>query len=134
MNRTVVVLVNDSFWRTKIDHAVKSAQARTLFLSDPSELSKIEPASGVVLVDLAIQPEPFTAVAKLKKGAKTKGLPVIGYYDHVRKELLEKATAAGFDRILPRPTFSEKLADIILEFSMPGSVRTEESETELPEE
>lgn len=135
MNRTVVVLVNDPFWRTKIEHAAKSAQSQTLFLSDPKELSTIDPGSvGVVFVDLALQPEPYAAITKLKKGAKSKGMAVIGYYDNARKDVLEKGKAAGCDRVLPRPTFSEKLADLVLEFSMPGSVRTEEVETELPEE
>ena len=38
MNRKILVLVDDLFWKTKIDHAVRSAQAAApVFLADPSE-------------------------------------------------------------------------------------------------
>ena len=38
MKRTVIALVDDLFWRTKIDHAVQSAGATTTFISDPAAL------------------------------------------------------------------------------------------------
>ena len=40
MNRTVVVLADDLFWKTKIDHAARSAQAPAVFISDPAGLVK----------------------------------------------------------------------------------------------
>jgi CheY-like chemotaxis protein len=136
MNRTVLALVDDLFWRTKIDHAVKSASSPVVFVSDPSELAAAaDPDSvGVLLVDLAMRKEPFDAIAKLKKSAKTKSIPVIGYYEHVRKDLQQKGTAAGCDEVLPRSTFSEKLGDLVLKYVLPGSVRAESEEVELPEE
>ena len=36
MNRKVIALVEDPFWRTKIDNAAKSVGASTVFLSDPA--------------------------------------------------------------------------------------------------
>src|SRR5436309_3166379 len=89
MNRTVLALVDDLFWRTKIEHAVKSASSPVTFVSDPADLaSAADPDKvGVLLVDLAMRKEPFDAIAKLKKSPKTKSIPVIGYYEHVRKEL-----------------------------------------------
>jgi CheY-like chemotaxis protein len=136
MNRTVLALVDDLFWRTKIDHAVKSSSSPIVFLSDPSELAAAaDPASvGVLLVDLALRKEPFDAIAKLKKSPKTKEIPVIGYYEHVRKDLQQKGNAAGCDEVLPRSSFSEKLGDLVLKYVMPGSTRTQEEEPELPEE
>jgi CheY-like chemotaxis protein len=136
MNRKILVLVDDLFWRTKIEHAVKSAQAPALFLSDPAELAPAAEGDHVVavLVDLALRKEPFDAIAALKKKAKTKDIPVVGYYEHVRKDLKEKAEKAGCDEVLPRSTFSQNLADLVLKFALPGSVKTEEEEQELPEE
>lgn len=136
MNRTVVVLADDLFWRTKIDQAAKSAQAPVVFLSDPADLAKtVDPSrASVVLVDLALRKEPFAAIAALKKSSKAKSVPVIGYYEHVRKDLQEKATAAGCDQVLSRSTFSQNLSDLIMKFTLPGGTRTEEDEKELPEE
>jgi CheY-like chemotaxis protein len=137
MNRKVLVLVDDLFWKTKIDHAVRSAQAATpVFLSDPAELSGTADAETTcaVLVDLAMRKEPFEAIASLKKKPKTKHIPVIGYHEHVRKDLKEKAEKAGCDQVLPRSTFSQNLADLVLKYALPGGVKTEEEEQELPEE
>ncbi len=136
MNRAILVLADDLFWRTKIDQAVKSAQRSAVFLSNPAELeSAADPSKvAVILVDLALKNEPFTAIEALKRNAKSKGIPVVGYYEHVRKDLQQKATQAGVDEVLPRSSFSQKLADIVLKYALPGSVKTEEEEPELPEE
>ena len=136
MNRTVLALVDDLFWRAKIDHAVKSAQARVVFLSDPDELTATASSSvvGVILVDLSLRKDPIGAIDTLKKGAKTKGIPVIGYCEHMRKDLKQRGLDAGCDEVLPRSAFSEHLGDLVLKYALPGSVRTAEEEPELPEE
>ena len=136
MNRKVVALVEDPFWRTKIDNAVKSVGASTVFFLDPSMAAgAIEPGAPViVVVDLALKAPPFDAVAGLKKAAATSSIPVIGYFDIARKDLKEKALAAGFDEVLPRSSFAERFADMVMKYLLPGGVRKEENENELPEE
>jgi CheY-like chemotaxis protein len=136
MKRTVIVLADDLFWRTKIDHAARSAQAPAVFLSDPAELvNAADPSkTALVLVDLAIRQDPFAAIAALKNGTKTKGIHVVGWYEHVRKDLEKKGTEAGCDEVMPRSAFSQKLADLIMTHALPGATRTEEEEKELPEE
>ena len=135
MNRKVVALVEDPFWKTKIDSAVKSVGASTVFLSDPAGVATIDPSAPViVVVDLALKTPPFEAVAGLKRNAATASVPVVGYYDIARKDLKEKALAAGFDEVLSRPSFAERFADLVLKYLLPGGVRKEEEENELPEE
>src|SRR5512142_1633527 len=98
MNRTVLALVDDLFWRTKIEHAVTSAQRKVTFLDDPGELSSADPENvGLVFVDLACRKEPFAAVKALKKTGKGKRIPVVAYYEHVRKDLQQKGEEAGCD-------------------------------------
>lgn len=135
-NKTVLALVDDLFWRAKIEHATKSAQANIVFLSDPGELAgAADPGRvGAVLVDLSLRNDPFPALAAWKVAPETKGIPVIGYYEHLRRDLKEKATEAGLDQVLPRSSFAERLADIILAYALPGGVRTSSEEQELPEE
>lgn len=135
MNRSILVLVDDLFWKTKIDHAVKSAQRSAQFLADPSELADADPENvGAVLVDLSLKKEPFSFIAALKQKAETRGIPVIGFYEHVRKDLQKKGLEAGCDEVLSRSMFSEKMGDLILKYMLPGGVRTAEDEPELPEE
>ena len=135
MNRKVLVLADDLFWRTKIDHAVKSAAGQVEFLAGPEDLAKADPAlTAVILVDLSIRKEPFTAITALKKGSKTKQIPVIGYYEHVRKDLHQKGKEAGCDETLSRSAFSEHLGELVMKYALPGGVRAESEEIDLPEE
>jgi len=136
MNRKVIALVEDPFWRSKIDNAVRSVGATTVFLANPAEAAgAIEPGAPVIIVvDLALKTPPFEAIALLKKGKATSAIPVVGYFDMARKDLKEKALAAGFDEVLSRSSFAERFADLVLKYLLPGGVRMEESETELPEE
>ena len=136
MNRKVIALVEDPFWRSKIDNAVRSVGATTVFLSDPAEAAgALEPGAPVIIVvDLALKMPPFEAIARLKKAKATAAVPVVGYFDMARKDLKEKALAAGFDDVLSRSSFAERFADLVLKYLLPGGVRMEESENELPEE
>ncbi|MFI5180165.1 MAG: hypothetical protein ACHQPI_02110 [Thermoanaerobaculia bacterium] len=136
MNRTVVVLADDPYWKTKIDQAAKSAQALPVFVSDPRELLKaVETGkTALVLVDLALRNEPFAAIAALRKGSKTKGIHVVGWCEHTRKDVEKKGMDAGCHEVLSRSAFSQHLADIIMTHALPGATRTEDEEKELPEE
>lgn len=136
MNRTVVVLADDPYWKTKIDQAAKSAQALPVFISDPKELAKaVETGkTALVLIDLSLRHEPFAAIAALRKGSKTRLIHIVGWCEHTRKEMEQKAKEAGCHEVLSRSAFSQHLADIIMTHALPGATRTEEDEKELPEE
>jgi CheY-like chemotaxis protein len=136
MNPTVVVLADDLFWKTKIDHTLKSAQATGIFIDTSAQLAaKVASGRvGLVIVDLALRDDPFAAIVALKKNPKTKGIAVVGYYEHVRKDLLEKGEKAGCDQVMPRAAFSQHLGDVVMKYALPGGVRAEEDEAELPEE
>ena len=136
MNRKVIALVEDPFWRTKIDNAAKSVGASTVFLSDPAAVAGVlEPgAPVVVVVDLALKSAPFDAVVALRKAEATASIPCVGYYDIARKDLKEKAEKAGFDEVFSRSSFAERFADLVMKYLLPGGARVEEEEHELPEE
>ena len=73
MNRKVIALVEDPFWRTKIDNAARSVGASTVFLSDPAEAAAaIEPGAPViVVVDMALKSSPFQALSAMKTAKAT---------------------------------------------------------------
>ena len=136
MNRKVIALVEDPFWRTKIDNSAKSVGASAVFLSDPTGVGgALEPgAPVVVVVDLALKAAPFDTVAALKGAPATASVPVVGYFDLARKDLKEKAEKAGFDEVFSRSAFAERFADLVLKYLLPGGARVEEEDRELPEE
>ncbi|MCC6130817.1 MAG: hypothetical protein IT186_12915 [Acidobacteria bacterium] len=135
MKKTVLVLVDDLFWRSKIDFAVKTAEAQAVFASDPEQLNGVapDPALCLVIADLSLRKPPFAWIAAFKKSQAA--IPIIGFFEHVRKDLKEKALQSGCDQILPRSAFAEELTDLVMAHAMPGAVRTvPEEEHELPDE
>ena len=136
MNSKVIALVEDPFWRSKIDNAVRSVGATSGFLLNPEEAAALlEPRGPVIIVvDLALKSSPFEAISRLKKAKATATVPVVGYFDMARKDLKEKAIAAGFDDVLSRSSFAERFADLVLKYLLPGGVRMEEPDNDPPEE
>ena len=136
MNSKVIALVEDPFWRSKIDNAVRSVGATSVFLLNPEEAAALlEPRGPVIIVvDLALKSSPFEAISRLKKAKATATVPVVGYFDMARKDLKEKAIAAGFDDVLSRSSFAERFADLVLKYLLPGGVRMEEPDNDPPEE
>ena len=120
MNRKVIALVEDPFWRSKIDNAVRSVGATTVFLTDPAKAAGVlEPGAPVIIVvDLALKTPPFEAIAGLKKGKATSSIPVVGYFDMARKDLKEKALAkvtpsgSAFKRFQPDDSLLAFLASL----------------------
>ena len=133
MQKRIVALVEDLMFRAKIDAAGRNLSIPVEFVARVDDLPRscaTEPAA--VFVELS--PANLPAIARLKKGAKTRGIPVVGFLSHVDKPLAEQAREAGTDRVLPRSQFSETLPELILEFTSPGVERIVEEEPELPEE
>jgi hypothetical protein len=42
------------------------------------------------------------------------GVPLLGFFSHVEKELQQAALAAGYDQVIPRSVFSRDLAQILI--------------------
>ncbi len=136
MSKSVLVLVDDLFWRSKIESAIKSAEVKAVFAADPDLVNGevIQSNLCLVIADLALRRPPFDWITHFKGNPATSSIPVIGFFEHIRKDLKEKGLSSGCDQVLARSAFSEKLADLVLEHALPGSVRTEADEVELPEE
>lgn len=137
MKKTVLVLVDDLFWRSKIEFAIKSAEANAVFASDPGQTNGTDsdPKLCLVIADLSMRKPPFEWIAAFKKDPKATRVPVIGFFEHARKDLKEKAVESGCDEIMPRSAFAEQLTDLVMAHSMPGALRTvPEEKEELPDE
>lgn len=133
MQKRIVAHVEDLMFRAKIDAAARNLNIPVEFVARMDDLPKAcadDPAAVFVELSDAALP----VIARLKKGAKTRGVPVVGFLSHVDKKLADESKAQGVDRVLARSQFSETLPELILEFTSPGVERIVEEEHELPEE
>jgi hypothetical protein len=133
MQKRIVAHVEDLMFRAKVDAAGRNLNIPVEFVARLDDLSRAtadEPAAVFVELTAAALP----VIAKLKKGARTQAIPVVGFLSHVDKELADQARKAGTDRVLARSQFSETLPELILEFTSPGVELKMDEEPELPEE
>ena len=115
----VHALVDDLFFRAKIEATAASLRVPVRFARDPGELvAGLDDRPALVLVDLAHHgADPVGAIRALKA---REPLPrVIAFGSHVDAEILTAARDAGADRVLARSAFSARLAEILGEASAP---------------
>ena len=96
---TVVAYVPDLMDRSKI-----AAAAHVIFVDDPKAL--IDAPGDVVVVDV-MRPGVLEVLPALQ------GRRVIGFGRHTERALLEAASAAGCDEVLPRSSFFPHLDELL---------------------
>ena len=116
VKRRVVALVDDMFFAAKIR---ETAQALGIELKLARTIDAvIEAAStehtALIIADLhASRCDPFALAERLKADEKLKTVTLLGFFSHVQTALQQQAAQAGFDRILPRSSFSKNLPQIL---------------------
>jgi PleD family two-component response regulator len=74
----------------------------------------VENTAALVLVDLhSTRIDPLALAESLKNSDTTRNIPIIGFFSHVETELMRKALEAGFDQVIPRSVFANKLGEIL---------------------
>lgn len=116
MNRTVIAVVDDLFFASKIRGTAEQAGVRVVFVktvADAAEKAQSE-APALIITDLNARSWDAVELARVLKGDDDlKGIPLLGFFSHVQTELQQAAIAAGFDRVLPRSAFSRNLSEIL---------------------
>ena len=118
MSRLVIAAVGDLFFASKIRGAGEQAGAEVVFVRDAESLiRKVESdAPALVILDLQTDKlDPVEVVERLKTSEATRGVRVIGFLSHVEVELQRRAKEAGFDQVMPRSVFSQRLPEIMRE-------------------
>jgi CheY-like chemotaxis protein len=116
MTRTVVAVVDDMFFASKIR---ATAEALAVEIAFPRNrellLAKVaEKKPDLIVVDLHNQKvDVLELVRQLKSMEEFAGVPLLGFFSHVQKELQQAALAAGYDQVIPRSVFSRDLAQIL---------------------
>ena len=96
----VVAWVPDLMDRSRV-----GAAGAVTFVASAEELADAAAGADLVIVDLA-RPGALDAIAGLR------GVRTVGFAPHVERDLLEAATAAGCDEVLPRSAFFRRLGDL----------------------
>jgi PleD family two-component response regulator len=116
MSRTVVAVVDDMFFASKIR---ATAEALAIEIAFPRNkellLSGIaEKRPDLIVVDLHNQKiDALELVGQLKSMEEFASVPVLGFFSHVQMELQRSALAVGYDQVIPRSVFSKDLAHIL---------------------
>ena len=117
MNRRVLAAVEDIFFAAKIRAAAESVGVAVAFPRSDRAFSESAAADApdLIVCDLqSMRHDPFALAATLKADERLRDVPLVGFFSHVETELKRRAEAAGFDRVLPRSAFSQRLGDILL--------------------
>jgi CheY-like chemotaxis protein len=116
MNQTVISVVDDMFFASKI-RAV--AEAAGVEISSPRSQEAVvskarETKPGLIVVDLHNQRiDPVTLAHTLKADEELRDIKLLGFFSHVQTELQRNALSAGFDRVIPRSVFAKDLPEIL---------------------
>jgi CheY-like chemotaxis protein len=116
MNRRVIAAVSDLLFASKIRGTAEHLNVTVEFARAEDALydaAKTEVPSLVILDLHATQLDPFALAARLKADEQLRDVPIVGFFSHVQAELMQRARAAGFDRVLARSAFVARLPEIL---------------------
>ena len=113
--RTIIALVDDLFFASKIRGTGEQVGARVLFVKSVSDaVQKARDESpALVIADLNARCDASELARALKGDDSLSGIPLLGFFSHVQTEFQQAALAAGFDRVLPRSAFTKNLPQVL---------------------
>ena len=116
MSKNVIAVVDDLFFASKIRGAGEQAGVTITFprtLESLLEAARRDPIA-LVIVDLHAQKiDPLRLAASLKGDDQLRTILLVGFFSHVLVELQQAATAAGYDRVMPRSAFVKRLGEML---------------------
>ncbi len=114
--RTVLVVVDDLFFSSKIGETIRQLGGEPRFAAEASEIPD-DPDCGrlaAIIVDLDLaRTDPVELIAHLKNSEATGGIPMMAYGRHTRPEAFARAREAGCERAVPRSEFVKRLPEFI---------------------
>jgi PleD family two-component response regulator len=113
--RRILAVLDDLFFRVKIEDAAKRAGLAIDFVKSEKEaFEKAAQDPLLIILDLnCLSVQPLALIAALKANEATRGVSVLGYVSHVQVELKQKAHDSGCDTVLARSALSQNLPQIL---------------------
>ncbi len=116
MKNQIIAAVDDMFFAAKIRAVAESLNLEVRFAKSAAAIidAALEANPALIIFDLHSQKcDPFATATLLKADEDLRGVKLLGFYSHVHTALRHQADAAGFDRVMPRSTFTKHLAEIL---------------------
>jgi CheY-like chemotaxis protein len=116
MKRRIVAAIDDLFFASKVRATAAQVGVQIEFVRDAASLLRSvqnEPPALIIFDLQAQRIDPFATVETLKANEQTRPLRTLGFFAHVQTELLRRAQAAGFDQVLPRSAFTQRLPELL---------------------
>lgn len=118
MARTVVAVVDDIFFGSRIKEAAVGSGADLVFTARKDETIEHVAASRAKLVLVDLHGGGFSPpdlIRALKADPRTKGARVVGYFQHEDTAVKKRAEGAGCDLVVPRSAFVKLLPKLFSE-------------------
>jgi CheY-like chemotaxis protein len=113
-DRTVVVVVDDLMFGSRVRAAAQQAGVSASFVRSTDDLVARAAGANLVLLDLNTRwLDAPAAIRSLKADAATASVPVVAFGPHVDGEALTAARDAGADRVLARSAFVRLLPELL---------------------
>ncbi len=116
MNRRVIAAVSDMLFASKIRGTAEHLNVTVYFARTEGELFDAAKADvpSLVILDLHdTRLDPFRLATRLKEDEQLRAVPLVAFFSHVETELQRRAKEAGVEHVLPRSTFTNRLAEIL---------------------
>jgi len=116
--KTVICLTSDLMMSGKINSLCRSQRLDCIVSADADQAwAKLPPSSDCLwLIDLQRNRDDLQA---LLGPIRTAGQQAIGYAQHVRPELLERAREAGMSSVMTRGQLDHRVPKLLAEFAEP---------------
>ena len=116
MSRTIIAVVDDLFFASKLRGTGEQASAHVVFVKSASDAIQKARDTGAALIIADLNAgccDVMELARALKRDDALAGIPLLGFFSHVQTELQQAALAAGFDRVMPRSAFTKNLPEIL---------------------
>jgi hypothetical protein len=107
MSESIIVLVRDLMFASRISATAKSLSVPVVMLRDPQALAQED---GIALIVDLNQSGALDAAAEWK--ARTHGV-VMGFTAHIDSDTIARAQSLGIDRVLARSAFVQQLPQLL---------------------
>jgi len=115
----IIAVIDDLMFTSKVRTAASRLGVQIVFArSSASALDEMRKAPpSLVIFDLNNpRTDPLGTVKAMKGNPDLAAIPTVGYASHVQTDLIEAARAAGFDQVMARSLFTDRLPDLLGQF------------------
>jgi CheY-like chemotaxis protein len=116
MDRTVLSVVDDLMFRSRISTAAKAVGVRHIVATSPAaaiERARTE-RPDLILIDLdSSKTQPMEVLQMLAGDADLAALPTVGFVSHVHTHVIQQARSLGIGKVMARSAFVASLEGLL---------------------